>query len=121
MLKITSFKSGSTRKHFTEYTKHIILNLPEPDGTTVPTKVGAIGKKGWGDYLEYRVYYCKEQYPIHSRGQHHPENHEQTFVLMNTFADLTLANAYVKKHFKNTETLKKEMFNVYLKLLNTLG
>lgn len=121
MATISSFKNGGKRKTFTEHTKHVYLQLTDASGNTVQTKVGCISKRGWGDYLEYRVFYTKPEYPVKSRNISHIENHEESFVLMDTFTSLPEANAYVKKHFKDTKALKMEMFNVYIKLLNTLG
>ena len=121
MLKITSFKQGGKRKTFTEHTKLIYLNLPDSSGNTVQTQVGVISKRGWGDYLEYRVYFTKPEFPVKSRNVLQDTNTEESYVLMDTFTSLIEANAYVKRNFKDTDALKKEMFNVYLKLLNTLG
>ena len=121
MLKITSFKNGGKRKQDTEYTKLISLNLTDGSGRSIPTQVGVIAKKGWGDYLEYRVYYTKIEYPVKNRNILADSNTEESFVLMDTFTSLIEANAYVKRHFKDTDALKKEMFNVYLKLLTSLG
>ena len=121
MAKITSFKQGGKRKTFTEHTKLVYLNIPDASGNSIETQVGAISKRGWGDYLEYRVFYTKLEYPVKSRNISYIENHEESYVLMDTFTSLIEANAYVKRHFKDTTTLKKEMFNVYIKLLNTLG
>lgn len=121
MLKITSFKQGGKRKTFTEHTKIIYLSLPDSSGNTVQTQVGVISKRGWGDYLEYRVYYTKPEYPVKNRNVLQDSNTEESFVLMDTFTSLIEANAYVKRNFKDTDALKKEMFNVYIKLLTSLG
>ena len=134
MARITSFKNGSKRKPSTEYNKDIYLNI-----NGIDTKVGMIGKTGWGGFLEYRVYYFKSDFGVASRSRllvDHINKHgspsacgsklatvksDQSVVLMQTYDNLQEANGYAKRVFKDTKTLKTEMFNVYLKLLQALG
>lgn len=131
MARITSFKNGSKRKHSsTEYCKDIYLNL-----NGIDTKVGVIGKTGWGEFLEYRVYYFKSDFGVASRSQmlvDHTNKHnlrvqpltnksDESVVLMQTYDNLKEAVGYAKRVFKDTKALKTEMFNVYLKLLQALG
>jgi len=129
-MKITSFKNGSKRKGSQEYNKDIYLNL-----NGIETKVGMIGKTGWGEFLEYRVYFFKNDFGIASRSQmlvDHTNKHnlrvqpltnksDESVVLMQTYDNLKEAVGYAKRVFKDTKALKTEMFNVYLKLLQALG
>lgn len=127
-LKVTSFKAGSKRKHQTEICKDIIWI----DSNTEQV-VGAIAKYNYGgEWQEYRVYYMRPEYKVNARAPHHnarPDMHpltpspntQNSYVVMECFTDLSLANAYVKKHFASPEALKQEMFNVYIKLLQPLG
>lgn len=130
MARITSFKNGSKRKPSMEYYKDIYLNL-----NGIETKVGMIGKTGWGEFLEYRVYFFKNDFGIASRSQmlvNHTNKHnlrvqpltnksDESVVLMQTYDNLKEAVGYAKRVFKDTKALKTEMFNVYLKLLQALG
>lgn len=129
-MKITSFKNGSKRKSLSEHIKNIVwVELPSHEERWV----GGISKNSYGGaWQEYRVYYVKPEYALNARSVKHNRksteypltpspNTQNSFVLMECFEDLALANAYVKKHFVNAEALKKEMFNVYLKLLQPLG
>lgn len=127
-LKITSFKKGSKRKDPSETVKGIWWNDHHTE-----RRVGGIGKhNGGGDWQEYRVYYVRPEYKVTARARQHNQrpyehpltpspNTQDSYVLMECFDDLSLANAYVKKHFSSPEALKKEMFNVYVKLLQPLG
>lgn len=127
-LTITSFKKGSKRKDPSETLKDIWWT-----NYLTEKKVGGISKHSYGgDWQEYRVYYIRPEYKVTARARSHnqrPHEHpltpspntQDSYVLMECFDDLSLANAYVKKHFASAETLKKEMFNVYVKLLQPLG
>lgn len=130
-LKVTSFKAGSRRKQQTEHIKDIIWIEDFPSNTE--QVVGGIAKFNYGgEWQEYRVYYVRPEYKVTARAPHHnarPQMHpltpspdtENSYVVMECFTDLSMANAYVKKHFASPETLKQEMFNVYIKLLQPLG
>ena len=130
-LKITSFKQGSKRKDPSETIKDIIWCEPYPKDTE--QTVGGIARYNYGgEWQEYRVYYMRPEYKVTARShmfnqrpKEHPltpsPNTQNSYVLMECFTDLPSANAYVKKHFKSPETLKQEMFNVYIKLLQPLG
>lgn len=124
-MRITSFKSGSRRKNSygtTEHCKDIFLLTQGKE-----MKVGLIAKSWSGDWREYRVYFLQEHFPVKARStnvvNYHNQmpNEDESSVLMETFTDLSQANAYAKRVFQTNETLKKEMFNVYLKLLQPLG
>lgn len=126
-LHISSLKDGYSRVKIKEKCK-VIEWL---DGNDV-TEVGVMAKTGCGDWLEWRVLYSRPLYPVTNRAsaynnnprcQPHAEqpDTEKTYILMECFNDLKDAKAYVKKHFESPETLKKEMFNVYLKMLHPLG
>ena len=116
-MKITSFKNGGARYSPTEYLKMVYHT------TTV---VGAIGKKGYGRNLEYRVYYvCKDMVvsqrsPIANNAIENP-NTDTVFVLMECFSDLKLATTFVKEHFKSVTSLKTAVFHLYVKMLHQLG
>lgn len=80
-------------------------------GALTPIKMG-------GKVVEYRVFYVRPDYEVEASGS---TNHVDNWVLMDIFPNEEEAKKYVHSVFHSKETLKEEMFNVYLKLLQPLG
>lgn len=127
-LIVTSFKAGSKRKDPSSTLKDIVWHTSKGEQV-----VGAIAKwNSHSSWQEYRVYYMRPEYQVTARAtnfnnspQIYPltpkPNTQNSYVLMECFQSLTEANRYVKKHFNTRKTLKEEMFNVYVRLLQPLG
>lgn len=76
-------------------------------------KLGALTpiKRG-GGVVEYRVFYVCPNYN---------KNSHDSWVLMDIFPSEEEAKTYIHSVFHSKETLKEEMFNVYIKLLQPIG
>lgn len=78
-------------------------------GALTPIKMG----KG---LIEYRVFYVCPNYKMGSSNNSH-----DGWVLMDIFPSEEEAKEYIHSVFHSKETLKEEMFNIYIKLLQPIG
>lgn len=82
-------------------------------------RLGAITKAATSNGAEFHVYYIRDNYLV--EGKSDGSTDTQNWVLMDIFPSLKEGEKYVASVFHNEVTLKEEMFNVYIKLLQPLG
>lgn len=113
-LEITTY--NSKRKVATQNIKEIYWHDRKTDERK---RLGAIAKCKTSIGSEYRVYYVRDGYSVDGRcdGTHD----FRSWVVMDIFPTQVEAERYVTDVFHDKDTLKEEMFNVYVKLLQPLG
>lgn len=113
-LEITTY--NTKRKVASQSVKEIFWHDRKTDKRQ---RLGAITKANTSDGIEFQVYYIRDNYTVEGKSDGGTDT--QNWVLMDIFPSLKDAEKYVCSVFHNEVTLKEEMFNVYIKLLQPLG
>lgn len=83
-------------------------------------RLGAIAQAKTTQGTEYRVFYIRDNFEVDSRADG-SEVFDTSWLMMECFNTLSLAEDYVKHAFADEKALKEELFNVYVKMLQPLG
>ncbi len=113
-IEITTY--NSKRKVASQNVKEILWHDRK---TNHRKRLGAITKANTSVGSEYHVYYIRDNYIV--EGKSDGSKDTRNWVLMDIFPTLKDAERYVCDVFYDKTTLKEEMFNVYIKLLQPLG